>query len=108
MESNFLGIVYFIGFSHAVMLSVALWFRTESGKPGKLLSLVVAIMAYKLFEGGSLHSGLYQYLPHLLDLMPAMVLLLGPVFYAYVRKVTWQKAFTGKDWLLHLLPWCAV
>ena len=108
MESSFLGILYLIGFSHAVMLAIALWFRTESGKPGRLLSVVVAVLAYKLFEGGAAQTGLFRYVPHLLDLMPAMVLVLGPVFYGYVRQTTGQRAFSLKDWCLHLSPFVGV
>ncbi|MDG1752977.1 MAG: helix-turn-helix transcriptional regulator [Thalassotalea sp.] len=108
MEISFLGVIYFVGFSHALMLAISLWFRTEAKKPGRILSIVVAVLAYKLFEGGALHTGLYRHIPHFLDLIPAMVLVLGPVFYAYVRSVTGQALFTTKDWLIHLAPWCAV
>ncbi|MEW6990556.1 helix-turn-helix domain-containing protein [Colwelliaceae bacterium 6441] len=108
MAISFLGVMYFVGFSHALMLAISLWLRTEVGKPGRILSIVVAVLAYKLFEGGILHTGLYHYIPHFLDLFPAMVLVLGPVFYGYVRSVTGQAPFTTKDWLIHLAPWCAV
>jgi len=108
MNSTFLGIIYFVAFSHALMLAVALWLRTEKGKPGKLLSIVLAVLAYKLFEGGASYSGLYKYIPHALDLMPAMVMVLGPIFYGYVRAVTGHKPFQLKDWLLHLAPWIGI
>jgi len=84
MNNTVLGILYFVAFSHAVMLAVVLWRRTPKRQAGRLLSVVIAILAYKVFEGGALYSGLFQYLPHLMDLMPGMVLLLGPVFYGYV------------------------
>lgn len=90
------------------MLAIALWLRTEKTRPGRVLSVLTAILAYKLFEGGSLYSGLYQYVPHLLDLMPAMVMVLGPVFYGYVRQVTGQPTMSLQQWLLHLTPWLAV
>ena len=108
MNSTLLSVIYFIACSHAVMLAIALWLRTEKTRPGRVLSVLTAILAYKLFEGGSLYSGLYQYVPHLLDLMPAMVMVLGPVFYGYVRQVTGQPAMSLQQWLLHLIPWLAV
>ena len=108
MNSTLLSIIYFIACSHAVMLAAALWLRTEKARPGRVLSILTAILAYKLFEGGSLYSGLYQYVPHLLDLMPAMVMVLGPIFYGYVRQVTGQPALSWQQWLLHLAPWLAV
>lgn len=108
MNSTLLSVIYFIACSHAVMLAIALWLRTEKTRPGRVLSVLTAILAYKLFEGGSLYSGLYQYVPHLLDLMPAMVMVLGPVFYGYVRQVTGQPTMSLQQWLLHLTPWLAV
>ena len=105
MNSSFLSIIYFIAFSHALMLTVALWRRTVSGNSGRLLAIFIAVMAYKLFEGGALYSGFYRYVPHLLDLMPLMVMVLGPVFYGYTRQVAAQEPFSAKVWLLHLLPW---
>ncbi|UTW54661.1 AraC family transcriptional regulator [Kordiimonas sp. SCSIO 12610] len=105
MNPIFLSVLYFIAFSHAFMLSVVLWRKTETGGSGKLLSLVIAILAYKMFEAGSEYSGLYRYAAHLMNLMPLMVLVLGPVFYAYVRKMTGQLSFSRPLWLLHLLPW---
>lgn len=108
MNSTLLSVVYFVACSHAVMLALALWLRTEKSKPGRILSVLTAILAYKLFEGGSLYSGLYQYVPHLLDLMPAMVMVLGPIFYGYVRQIAGQSPMSWQQWLLHLIPWLAV
>ena len=108
MNATFLSVIYFVGFSHALMLAVALWSRTEKGKPGRLLAVVVAVLAYKLFEGGASYSGLYNYVPHALSLMPAMVMVLGPVFYGYIRKITGQKPFEWQHWLLHLAPWLGI
>lgn len=105
MNTTFLGIIYFVAFSHAVMLATALWTRSEKGKPARLLALVLIVLAYKLFEGGSTYSGLFHYIPHLLDLMPAMVMILGPLFYGYVRHITGQKPLSRKEWLMHLAPW---
>jgi len=107
MNTTFLGIIYFVAFSHAIMLTVALWTRSEKGKPARLLAMVLVVLAYKLFEGGATYSGLYQYVPHLLDLMPAMVMLLGPLFCGYVRHVTGQKPLSTKQWLMHFTPWIA-
>lgn len=108
MNSTFLGVVYFIAFSHALMLAIALWRRTSAGNSGRLLAIILAVLAYKLFEGGAQYSGFYRYVPHLLDLMPLMVLLLGPLFYAYTRQVTARASFSAHLWLLHLLPWLAM
>jgi len=105
MNNTVLSIFYFIAFSHALMLIIALWHRSGNDQSGRILAVVVALLAYKLFEGGSLYSGLYQYIPHFLDLMPGMVLLLGPVFYGYVRKVLGYPDMEVKVWLLHLTPW---
>lgn len=108
MNTNFLSVIYFIACSHALMLAIALWTRSEKNTSGRILAIVMAILGYKLFEGGASYSGLYHYVPHLLDLMPAMVMVLGPVFYGYVRKVTGQTPLRWKDWLIHLTPWLAV
>lgn len=105
MNTTFLSVIYFIAFSHAVMLAIALWTRSNKGQPGRLLALVLAVLGYKLFEGGASFSGLYHYIPHALDLMPAMVMVLGPLFYGYIRHTTGQKKITPLGWLLHLTPW---
>ena len=105
MNTTFLSVIYFIAFSHALMLALALWRRSGANEAGRLLAVLMAIIGYKVFEGGASHSGLYRSVPHLLDLMPAMVMILGPLFYGYVRKITGKPAFTTKDWILHLSPW---
>ncbi len=108
MNNTFISIIYFIAFSHALLLAIALWRRTSSGNSGRLLAALIAILAYKLFEGGSIYSGLYHYVPHLLDLMPLVVMVMGPIFYAYTRHVAAKEPFQIATWLLHLLPWISM
>ncbi|GHF19245.1 hypothetical protein GCM10017044_12250 [Kordiimonas sediminis] len=104
MALSLLSVIYFIAFSHAFMLAIVLWRRSATLQSGRLLSVMLAIMAYTLFEGGAVYSGLYRYVPHLMNLMPYMVLTLGPVFYAYVRRMTGDPPFRLVDWALHLVP----
>lgn len=108
MPHAVLSTLYFMAFSHALLLTVILWRRAPSGSPARLLAIAMALLAYKLLEGGAVHSQLYRYMPHLLDLLPNMVMVLGPVLYAYVRRMTGQRAFTAGNWVLHLLPAFAV
>lgn len=108
MPHAVLSTLYFMAFSHALLLTVILWRRAPSGSPARLLAVAMALLAYKLLEGGAVHSRLYRYIPHLLDLLPNMVMVLGPVLYAYVRRMTGQRAFTAGNWVLHLLPAVAV
>lgn len=103
-----LSTLYFMAFSHAVLLTAILWRRAPSGAPARLLAVAMALLAYKLLEGGAVHSQLYRHIPHLLDLLPNVVMVLGPVLYAYVRRMTGQRAFTVGNWVLHLLPALAV
>lgn len=108
MNHTLLSIIYFIAFNHAVMLCASLLLKSHTGSPAKTLAVVIALLAYKLFEGGALYSGLYVFTPHLLDLAPAVVMLLGPIFYGYTRAVAGQGRFNATQWLLHLAPWIAV
>jgi AraC-like DNA-binding protein len=104
MTLSLLSILYFVAFSHALMITVVLFLRSSYGAPGRLLGLITALLAYKLFEGGAWYSGLYQTIPHALGLIPNMVLILGPVFYGYVRRMTGQEPFDLRTWALHMLP----
>ncbi|MEE4243940.1 MAG: helix-turn-helix transcriptional regulator [Kangiellaceae bacterium] len=106
MDKSFLSIIYFVAFSHALMLTLTLWQRTVAGNSGRLLAIVIAILAYKMFEAGAEYSGLYQYVPHLLGLLPLMVM--GPVFYGYTRQVAGRGKFSAAMWLGYLLPWIAM
>ncbi|WP_286232962.1 helix-turn-helix domain-containing protein [Thalassotalea sediminis] len=105
MNITVLSVIYFVAFSHALMIAIVLWQRSAPRNAGRMLAGVMLILAYKLFEGGATYSGFYRYIPHLLDLMPGMVLLLGPVFYGYVRKMSGLPSFTWGQWLLHFAPW---
>lgn len=104
MSHTALGIIYFIAFSHAVMLALSLYQRTSSGSSGRILAIMAAIVGYKLFEGGALYSGFYHFVPHAMDLLPGEVLLLGPMFFLYVSKVSGRRPFTSKLWPLHFIP----
>ena len=105
---SLLPIVFFAAFSHALFLAISLARKSGPGEPGRLLAVVIALLAYKLFEGGVTHAGLYGYVPHLVGLMPMMVLFLGPVFLQYVRRMTGQSRWELKQWVLNLLPAIAV
>ncbi len=104
MSLSILGLVYFIAFSQAVMMVAILLKKSESHQPGRILALLLAIMAYKLLEGGLLNSDLYRYVPHLIDWLAGVALLIGPLFYAYVNMMSGNKAWTTDKWLLNLLP----
>jgi AraC-like DNA-binding protein len=104
MSHNVLSIIYFVAFSHALMLAVALWRRSAPGSPARVLTLVVGLIAYTLFEGGAQYSGLFVWLAHGMDLLPAMVLWLGPLYYLYVRSVAGEQPFANWRWLGHFLP----
>lgn len=107
MNYTLLSIIYFIALSHALMLTVALWRKSAPEQPGRVLAALLFLFAYPLFEGGSLYSGFYQFWPHAMSLIPGIALLIGPIFYAYVTKVSGRKRFTVKSWALHLMPWAS-
>ncbi|TQV73620.1 AraC family transcriptional regulator [Aliikangiella marina] len=104
MQLSFVSLVYLIAFSHALIMAIALWRQTEPGQSGRILAALLLVMAYKLFEGGVTYSNLYRIIPHTLDLLPGAVLVMGPVFYAYIHRVVGKGQFHLKDWLLHLSP----
>ena len=104
MPLALLSTLYFIAFSHALLLTAVLWRRAPAGSAAHLLAIAMALVAYKLFEGGAIYSDLYRHVPHSLDLLPNMVMVLGPVLYAYVRRATGAAAMPAGNWVLHLLP----
>ena len=97
-------IIYFIAFSHALMIAIVMVQRSRGKGPSLLLAIVVGLFAYKLLESGLLLSGLYVYTPHLLDLLPGMALFLGPFFFAYIRKITGHPDFSLGIWVVLLVP----
>lgn len=104
MQLSFLSLIYFVGFSHAILMSVALWRQTEKGQSGRILAILLLVLGYKMLEGGVTYSSLYQVIPHVLDWLPGAVLVMGPVFYGYIRAVSGDTPFTTKQWLIHLSP----
>jgi hypothetical protein len=86
MSQTVLGIIYFVAFSHALMLAISLWKKASNANSGtaKWLSTVCFIVCYKLFEGSVLYLGLYTHLAHLMDLLPGEVLLIGPLVFVYI------------------------
>lgn len=104
MNITLLSLIYFIAFSHAVMLAVALWRQTSRGQSGRILAVFIAVFAYKMFEAGVMFSDLYHFIPHLLDWLPGVVLIIGPIFYAYIRAVAGKRKFSNLQWLLHFTP----
>ena len=108
MTQTALGTIYFVAFSHALMMAVSLYRRTSTGGSGRLLAILVLIMGYKLFEGGALYTGLYHSLAHSMDLLPAAALFFGPVFFLYVCKVTGNHPAALKFWPAHFIPGLAL
>lgn len=108
MNATLLGVLYFAAATHAVMITLVLVRKTGGRGPGLLLAIITGLMGYKLFEGGMLNSGFYSAAPHLLDLLPGMVLILGPVFYAYVRRMTGHAPYPAWLWAVQLLPAAAI
>lgn len=104
MQLTLLSLIYFIACSHALMLGIALWRNSDKGQSGKVLALLLFTLAYKMFEGAVSYSSLYQTLPHTLGWLPGAVLIIGPVFWAYVKSATGEQSLTTKQWLIHLLP----
>ena len=104
MQLTLLSLIYFIAFSHALFIAVAIWRQTEKGQPGRILALLIAALAYKLFEGGVTYSDIYKVIPHSLDWLPGVVLLMGPLFYGYIRSVTGDAPLSIRQWLIHLSP----
>lgn len=104
MQLSFLSLIYFVGFSHAILMSVALWRQTDKGHSGRILAMLLLVLGYKMLEGGVTYSSLYKVVPHVLDWLPGAVLVMGPVFYGYIRAVSGETPFTTKQWLIHLSP----
>lgn len=104
MQLTFLSLIYIIAFSHALLMAVALWNRSEKGHASRILAVMILVFAYKLFEGGVTYSNLYQWLPHVLDWLPGAVLILGPLYYGYVRQIFHSRPLSGGQWLLHFIP----
>ncbi len=104
MQLSLLSFIYFVAFSHSLLLIAILLRRSELGKPGILLAGLLMVLAYKQLEGGIEYSSLYQQLPHLLNWLPGSVLFMGPLFLAYVQRMAGQKAWSLLQWCKHLLP----
>lgn len=104
MYQTILGLIYFIACSHALMLCASLWRRSAPASPGKILALVAAVIGYKLYEGGALYTGLYVYLSHSMDLLPAEVLWIGPLLWLYVNALAGKPVQNHKMVLLHFIP----
>jgi AraC-like DNA-binding protein len=104
MNQTVLGFIYLIACSHALMLTVVLWKRSSSQSPARILSIITALISYKLFESGALFSGMYEYVSHLMDLVPFVVLFIGPLYFAYTLAMTRQKRLKWYQWLMHLMP----
>lgn len=104
MNQTVLGFIYLIACSHALMLTVVLWKQSSSKSPARLLSIITALISYKLFESGAMFSGMYEYVSHAMNLVPFVVLFIGPLYFAYTLKMTSQKCLKWHQWLLHLAP----
>lgn len=101
---SLLSLAYFMALTPALLLAAILFKRSGYQQPGQILACLVLLMAYKLFEGALLYSGLYQQLPHAMDWLPGVALFLGPVFFAYVSRMAGHEIWTWQRWLLHLSP----
>lgn len=104
MYHTILGLIYFIACSHALMLCASLWRRSAPSSPGKILAVVAAVIGYKLYEGGALYTGLYVYLSHSMDLLPAEVLWIGPFLWLYVNALAGKPMRSRPRVLLHFIP----
>ncbi len=104
MQFSLLSIIYLIAFSHALLVSVVMIRKSERNQPGILLAIMLLFFAYKLFEGAVEYSDLYRHIPHTLYWLPGVVLFMGPLFYAYVCRMSAEKVWSIKQWSLHLLP----
>jgi|GEM_PF-2809135 len=104
MSLTLISLIYFIALSHALLLIAIIIKKSEVGQPGRLLAILIAVLSYKLLEGGIYYSGLYRYVPHLLSLLPGVVLILGPLFYAYVLRMANNSPWSRKLWFMHFLP----
>ncbi|MEZ5472529.1 MAG: helix-turn-helix domain-containing protein [Marinicella sp.] len=93
-----------MAFTQAVMMVAIVIKNSEPKQPGRLLALLLSVMAYKLLEGGLINSDLYQYVPHLIDWMAGVALLIGPIFYAYVLRMAGHSPWRGRVWLFNLSP----
>lgn len=89
------------------MLTVALWRKSTDNIDGKWLSVICAVVTYKLFEGGAVYSELFFYIPHLLDLVPGEVLLIGPLLFLFSQRLAGGEKINGKKAALHFLPFAA-
>lgn len=108
MQQDLLGIVYVVAFSHALMLSAALWRRSAPGQAGRLLAAIGMVISYKLFESAVLYTGVYPYVVHAMDLLPGEVLVIGPLIYLYTRRVTGKPVPGLRFRLMHLIPAAAL
>ncbi|WP_372765925.1 helix-turn-helix domain-containing protein [Pseudoalteromonas sp.] len=112
MSQTVLGIIYFVAFSHAIMLAISLWKKASNSHTdsAKWLSIVCFIICYKLFEGGALYLGLYTHLAHLMDLLPGEVLLIGPLVFVYISMMVGEEKPKPLQLALHFIPaislWC--
>ena len=104
MSISLLSLIYFIALSHALLMAVVLWQHTNKGQSGRILAIFLVVFAYKLFEGGVMHSDLYRVIPHALDWLPGVVLIIGPIFYGYIRSVSGEQPFSKIQWFFHLIP----
>jgi len=108
MSVSFLSLIYLMALAQAVLLMAILWRKSEPGQPGRVLIVLVGLMAYKLLEGALLNSDGYRLWPHLINWLPAVALLLGPVFLAYVSRMSGEPAWTLRQRLMHGLPFLLV
>jgi len=106
MSQTVLGIIYFVAFSHALMLAISLWKKASNSNSvtTKWLSIVCFIVCYKLFEGGALYLGLYTHLAHLMDLLPGEVLLIGPLVFVYISVMVGEEKPKPLSLALHFIP----
>lgn len=104
MSLSIISFIYFIALSHALLLIAILFKKSNANQPGRLLAVLLFILSYKLLEGGIYYSNLYLSFPHLLNWLPGAVLIIGPVFYAYVQRMASSPNWSLARWLLNLSP----
>lgn len=104
MNHTLLGLIYFMAFSHSLMLAISLWHRSAKQSSGRWLALLTLIVSYKLFEGGALYTGLYPFLAHSMDLLPGEILVIGPLLYIYSIVVVGKRPARSALLSCHFIP----
>src|SRR6185295_205531 len=86
----------------AVLVSF-LFLRKDSRPTSLYLGLMLVVLAVAEIEYFLNYSGLILYLPHLVNVSPPLIFLLGPLTFLYVRNVIYQRN-EKRLVILHFIP----